>query len=211
MRSVIMKMTTIIHCREGLDFSSAWDLPRQMMTHEWYGRELRKPIMFSFALSEGFLWFVMEHAEKPLIDPKAKPGMFKEELWKYDTAEFFLYDENTDVYYEFNLGSEGAWWMAEFPKVLELSEDFGIPEGVETMGEYGEWGWRCAARVPLSAFRRVNEGFLTKDAVRQGIRLSACAIVESPDYVFVTTNSDCSGVPKFHRPYAFSETQIRWD
>ena len=82
----------------------------QQLTHEWYGHPVNAPVEYSFTL-EGDCLVVRAAQKAPVsIHPEAIPGMFKEELWMYDTAEFFVADAEGKNYVEFNLCPNGAWW-----------------------------------------------------------------------------------------------------
>ncbi len=53
--------------------------------------------------------------DKPAFaDPAAISGAFTEGLWKFDSGELFICDEQHHLYQEFNIGPRGSWWSATF-------------------------------------------------------------------------------------------------
>jgi hypothetical protein len=84
----------------------------QQLTHEWYGNAIAAPVEYSFTVEGEYLVFRASQAAPVSIHPEAVPGEFKEELWMYDTAEFFVADADAKQYLEFNLCPNGAWWPA---------------------------------------------------------------------------------------------------
>lgn len=172
------------------------------LTHEWYGKPVNAPVEFSFTLEGDFLVFRAAQPAPVSIHPEAVPGMFKEELWMYDTAEFFVADAEGKNYAEFNLCPNGAWWACAFcgPRVAWAGA--GIPEGVETTGSVTPAGWGCSARLPLAWLRGL--GIDVKNC-----RLAATCILNSPDYLFCTTSDDLSGEPDFHRPLSWAIARLQ--
>ena len=86
----------------------------QRLTHDWYGTPVNAPVEFSFTIEEEYLVFRAAQAAPVTIHPEARPGEFTEELWMYDTAEFFVADAEGKQYLEFNLCPNGAWWACTF-------------------------------------------------------------------------------------------------
>lgn len=174
----------------------------QQLSHEWYGKALAVPVEFSFCLEDDFLVFRASQAAAVTIHPEAKPGMFKTELWMYDTAEFFIADDQGKTYLEFNLCPNGAWWACAFSGPRVVIPEAGVPEGVGTAGSVTPAGWGCSARLPLEYLRKLGIDI-------RNCRLAATCILNSPDYQFCTTADDLSGEPDFHRPYSWQIAAIQ--
>ncbi len=179
--------------------NSAADAPWQQLTHEWYGHELLPGYEFRFTLTADALVFAARRAAPALLHPEARCGAFQENLWKYDTAEFFIATAEGERYMEFNLAPNGAWWAAAFtgPRVVNEAVP-AIPQGVVATGLASAEGWACEARIPLAylALMGIEPG-------KTPCRLAAAAILESPEQLFFTTATDLSGAPDFHRAYAW--------
>ena len=173
----------------------------QKLTHEWYGKPLAVPVEYSFTIEGEDLVFRSAQAASVTVHPGAQPGGFTEELWMYDTAEFFVADADGKQYLEFNLCPNGAWWACVFsaPRVRDAAA--GIPLGVRTTGEVTPTGWSCSARIPLSYLRSV-------DIDINACRLAATCILNSPDYQFCTTSDDLGGEPDFHRPHSWAIAKL---
>ena len=173
----------------------------QRLTHEWYGTPVNAPVEFSFTIEEEYLVFRAAQAASVTIHPEARPGEFTEELWMYDTAEFFVADAEGKQYLEFNLCPNGAWWACTFTEPRVRDATAGIPVGVRTRGEVTPAGWSCCAMLPLAYFRSL--GIDVYDC-----RLAATCILNSPDYLFLTTSDDQSGEPDFPRPWSWAIARV---
>lgn len=64
---------------------------------------------YCFSIEDDSQVFRASQAAPVTIHPEAQPGEFKEELWMYDIAEFFVADAEGQNYMEFNLCPNGAW------------------------------------------------------------------------------------------------------
>ena len=173
----------------------------QQLTHEWYGSPVAAPVEFSFSIEDDCLVYRAAQAAPVTIHPEARPGMFKEELWKYDTAEFFVADAEGKYYMEFNLCPNGAWWACAFCGPRQPLAGAGVPTGVETSGSVTPTGWGCMARLPLAYLESLGIDI-------RNCRLAATCILNSPDYHFCTTSDDLSGEPDFHRPWSWQIAQV---
>ncbi len=167
----------------------------QALDQEWFGSAVEPPFEFRFWLSEEALHFAARRAAPALLHPEAREGRFQELLWKYDTAEFFVATPEGDRYMEFNLAPNGSWWSAAFtePRVVNPAVP-PVPQGVVAHGHADATGWECEARLPLA--------YLALMGIHPGLapcRLAAAAILNSPQQVFLTTSTDTSGSPDFHR------------
>lgn len=168
----------------------------QTLSHEWYGKEIVPAVEYSFSIEGEYLVFRAAQAAQAQPHPEGKPGEFKEELWKYDTAEFFIADAEGKLYMEFNLSPAGAWWACVFSAPRVAAPEYGVPQGVQTTGSLSAEGWACSARIPLEYLSALG-------ITPERCRLAATCILNSPDYVFLTSAEDLSGEPDFHRPHSW--------
>jgi len=166
------------------------------VTHDWYGEKLKNPVGFSFAADENNLWFIATHAEPALLHPDARPGLFLRELWKYDVAEFFLFNPDNGHYLEFNLSPNGAWWAAEFTGPLEGMGEAPL-QGVKTYSQLApDGGWVTAASIDMAMLQeRFHFGLDSS--------MNATFILHSPEQKFVTATDLGEGKPNFHQPDKF--------
>ena len=174
----------------------------QALSHEWYGKAVAAPVEFSFCVEGDFLVYRAAQKAAVSIHPEAQPGMFKEELWMYDTAEFFVADAEGKNYMEFNLCPNGAWWACAFQGPRQPLAGAGVPEGVVTTGCVRSDGWEAETKLPLAYLRSIGIDANT-------CRLAATCILNSPDYQFCTTSDDQSGEPDFHRPWSWAQASIQ--
>lgn len=176
--------------------------PEQELAREWYGRPVEPPVRYAFTLENGNLVFTAAQDRAVSIHPTAKPGEFTEELWKYDTAEFFVANAEATRYLEFNLCPNGAWWACVFtgPRV---KDDTAPPlPAVKTRGCIRADGtWECRAELPVAYLEALG-------MPPANCRLAAAAIQNSPDYLYLTTSEDQSGEPDFHRPASWPPAQL---
>lgn len=181
----------------------ALDLSLFGVDTDWFGKPVKPPVAFGFAVDLNYLWFVASHQKSPSLHPDARPGDFQAELWKYDVAEFFLSDPSTGRYLEFNLAPNGAWWSAEFtaPRIRAEIADTPFPE-VATFADMGEDGaWLAAAAIPLDQLRkRLNFG--------PESQLNASFILNSPEQQFLSATMLGSSEPDFHLPDKFPKVNF---
>lgn len=182
----------------------ALDLALFGLQKDWYGNELDVPAGFGMAMDHGSFWFVASRRKPASLHPKARPNQFTPELWKYDTAEFFLSHPASGRYLEFNLAANGAWWSAEFiaPRVCAHQQPLPVP-GVKTYAELSPDGsWLSAASIPLDVLQ-ARFGFGPKS------RMNVTFIVDSPEQKFLSAAPSDGGEPDFHRPDLFQPVQIQ--
>ena len=176
------------------------DLPLFGVNRDWAGIQVEPAAGFSLAVDENRLWFLACHRKPAQLHPKARPGLFQAELWRYDVAELFIADPRSGRYLEFNLAPNGAWWSCEFkaPRVREEEIDIAMPE-VATFSELAADGsWVAAMALPLD---------LLKARLDFGIQSSANVtfILNSPEQRFLTAADLGSGEPDFHQPQRFPQ------
>lgn len=166
----------------------------QQVTHEWYNQAVTPPYEYSFCLTAEGLQFCARRAAAAMVHPLGVSGRFQAELWKYDAAEFFITTPGGERYMEFNLSPNGAWWAAVFsaPRVVAAGYEEWRP-AVQAKGESTAEGWQCSALIPTASLQEI--GINLADC-----KLTACAILNSPEQVFLTTALPCDTQPDFHRP-----------
>lgn len=164
----------------------------QHMNRDWYGTPIDPAVSFSFELTDRDLIFRASCPVPATINPAARPGAFCPELWKYDTAEFFLASPVSGHYLEFNLCPNGAWWAQAF-SAPRVQDNVPPPTGVVTTAEFTPTSWNTQASIPLTELARLGLD-------PRHCQLAAAAIVHSPDYLFLTTAANQTGEPDFHRP-----------
>ncbi len=179
------------------------DVPLFGLKKDLHGTPLQTAAAFSIVTDERYLWFIANHRKPAHLHPKARPGAFQSELWRYDVAELFLADPVSGRYFEFNLAPNGAWWTCEFtaPRVRADEAEIAMPE-VATFSEMAADGsWLAAMAIPLDLLRaRLNFGIDT--------RVNVAMILESPDQKFISANALEAGEPNFHQPQQFSKIQF---
>lgn len=179
------------------------DLPLFGLEKDLHGTPLQTPAAFSLVTDERYLWFIANHRKPALLHPKARPGRFQAELWRYDVAELFLADPLSGRYFEFNLAPNGAWWTCEFtaPRVRAEALEIAMPE-VATFSEMAADGsWLAAMAIPLDLLRaRLDFGPETS--------LNVTMILESPEQKFISANDLGAREPDFHQPLQFSKIQF---
>jgi len=174
------------------------DVPLFGMAKDMKGEPLGVPAAFSLVADPQHLWLIGNHRRPALIHPKARPGAFQVELWRYDVAELFLLEPQTGRYFEFNLAPNGGWWTCEFKasRVREDELEIAMP-GVATFSEIAADGsWVAAMAIPLDLLRaRLDFGPQTRGNVTM--------ILESPDQKFLSAADLGPGKPDFHQPARF--------
>lgn len=168
---------------------------------DWSGQALEHPIGFAFAIDPKYFWFLATHQTPATVHPDAKPGAFTSELWKYDVAEFFLMNQSTGRYLEFNLAANAAWWAAEFSGPREGMGEAPLM-GVKTYSDVSATGtWLAAARFELPM---MQERF----ALCPDTEMNAAFIIGSPEQKFVSVADLTGETPDFHQPEHFQKVRF---
>lgn len=175
------------------------DVPLFGLASDWHGARVEPAVGFALMTDAERLWFVASHRRPAVMHPRARPGRFQPELWRYDVAELFVADPRSGRYFEFNLAPNGAWWTCEFtaPRVRAEAVEIAMPE-VATFSELAPDGsWVAALAVPLDLLRaRLDFGAAT--------RANVAFIVETPRQRFVSAADLGGAEPDFHQPDRFS-------
>ena len=167
----------------------------------WQGKALKSPIGFAFAIDPKYFWFIATSQYKAMPHPESNHGEFKEELWKYDVAEFFLKNKLNGRYLEFNLAANAAWWAAEFSGPREGMGPAPL-QGVTTYSDIAESGtWLVAARMELPMMQERFD--LSPDST-----MNAAFIINSPEQEFVSALDLPGETPDFHQPDHFKKVKF---
>lgn len=179
------------------------DVPLFGLQKDWHGGSLEIAAGFSLVSDSERLWFIANHRQPARIHPKARPGGFLAELWKYDVAELFLADPASGRYLELNLAPNGAWWTCEFtgPRMRAEAVDIAMPD-VATFSEMSPDGsWLAAAALPLDLLKaRLN--------FSQETRINVTMILNSPEQKFLSACDLGAGEPDFHQPGKFGQVRF---
>ncbi len=165
----------------------------QQLDCEWFGNSITPAVQYSFSTDGENLIYRAAQDAPVRPHPDGKNGLFREELWKYDTAEFFISSESGSPYVEVNISPNGAWWACAFSEPRKPLEPAVEWSGVRATGMVNEQGWQCSISIPLSILAALG-------ITPENCRLAATAILNSPDYIFLTTAEDTTDEPDFHRP-----------
>ncbi len=179
------------------------DLPLFGLSRDWHGNPLEPTAGFSLAVDENRLWFLAHHRKPAQLHPKARPGLFQAELWRYDVAELFIADPRSGRYLEFNLAPNGAWWSCEFkgPRLREEEIDIAMPDVATFSDMAADGSWVAAMALPLDLLRaRVDFGKQT--------HANVTFILESPAQRFLTAGDLGNGEPDFHQPAHFPQVSF---
>lgn len=167
--------------------------PYQSISREWHGSAVLPSFDYSFTLTDKGLRFEAMRLAPALIHPCARMGVFQEELWRYDTAEVFLAPLSGSPYLEFNLCPNGAWWQCAFTAPRQVAEGLTLPPPVDVRGVCTHERWSCGATLPLETLAALGIDL-------QSCRIAVCAILNSPQQIFLTTAERTEGIPDFHHP-----------
>ena len=108
-------------------------------------------------------------------DADCGQGEFVEGLWERDVAELFIAEH--EMYQEFNLSPNGAWWSAVFNAPRNrCAKRFSMPQDLKIFCETETDSWRVALSIPRNQFSldlsftshtRLNCNVITGNPVRQ--------------------------------------------
>ena len=174
----------------------------QQLAQSWHGHPVEPPFHFRFTLTgRDTLRFEAWREAAAHVHPAAAPGVFQEELWRYDVVEFFIATADARRYLEFNLCPNGAWWAAGFTDPRVPLPGFNAQELQPAIkAEMLPTRWRCSVEVPLAALR--PRGWEPATA-----RMAAAAVLcRGGQYTYLTTCDQRSGKPDFHHPQDWEES-----
>lgn len=181
----------------------AFDIPLLGLDRDWLGGGFDPPAGYALVQDQERLWFVVHHRKPASIHPKARPGVFLADLWKYDAAELFLMDPKSGRYIEWNLAPNGAWWSCEFlsARVRADEQDIVMPD-VQTYADLSEDGsWVAAMSLPLDLLRaRLDFGPYTMGNVAM--------VLNSPEQRLLSLASIGEGKRDLHRPEIFQNLKF---
>lgn len=167
--------------------------PYQSISREWYGSPVFPSLDYSFTLTDKGLRFEAMRLAPALVHPQARAGVLQEGLWLYDVAEFYLAPISGHPYLEFNLSPNAAWWQAAFTAPRQKAENFVLPPPVDVRGVCTHERWCCSATLPHETLEALGIDV-------QSCRLAVCAMLNSPQQIFLTTAERTDGKPNFHQP-----------
>lgn len=164
----------------------------------WDGGQLEVPFLFCFFTENGHLQFRARREAAAVPNPIARPGVFTENLWKYDVMEFFLTAEGTGSYLEFNLAANGAWWAAAFTEPRVPLPGFDVQKlRVSATGQMQQNAWECEGGINLAAAEQYGWWGGSRE-----ILLCACAVlVRNGNFRYLSTTPTQEGKADFHRPW----------
>jgi hypothetical protein len=169
-------------------------LPRQLMTHGWFGEPLECPARYCIALDPASLWFLFQHPH-PL--PKTRlyrQGQFVEGLHAYDVGELFLMDQRGD-YVEFNVSGDGAWWHMSFDGYRSRRKTVRCQSFLELSVKDDSAGWMACL-----AFDRRELDITIDRATRFQV---AGYIYQDEQPTYLTTANSPDYEPDFHSERSF--------
>ena len=171
---------------------------------DWHGELVDPPVEYGFLLDGKELCFRAQRAKAPICHPASRAGVFQEELWEYEVAEFFLSHPENGSYLEVNLAPNGAWWACLFRAPRERwSADVEVMKGVRAEAEIGKNFWSASLSMPISVLRDLPVGF------GEGWGLNATFILEPPEIRYLTATSLGVAPLDFHQPSKFLPLKIR--
>ena len=190
-------MLPIYSFSRALDYSTLESLPSFSFKKDWYGRPLQNAPSFVLASDPTNLWFYASWAAEPAYDAALECGQFMADLWKRDTAEFFLCEDGSARYQEFNLSPAGAWWTC-------VLKDYRKPE---EPGKHSLPRVNCLSHVKggkwMSAIAVERETIAVRASLTEVSRANVSFIADSPHYRFITWAGLSAAQPDFHKADQF--------
>jgi len=165
----------------------------QKIDHDWFGSSLAQPYQFALSIDSQYLNYRARRQKKAQSHPEAQAGQFQENLWMYDAAEMFIANSDLSRYLEINLSPNGAWWTCCFSAPRVNEEGILPAQGVLTESNISDNGWEACIRIPLTYLRELG-------LEPSKCRIAACAILNSPEQIFLTTAANIQDAPDFHQP-----------
>lgn len=163
---------------------------------DWHGQDCPKT-GFEILKKEGWL-FRVAVTRPPEKSPLGKANQYQEGLWEQDVAEWFVANPASGHYLEFNLASNGAWWLMAFSSERQRAEKLldGL-DGIETHAYSQVDSWSAELKVP--------ERVLISALGDHVWTYNVCFILGNAPRQFLSLNKLGSQEPDFHRPSEITE------
>jgi len=160
----------------------------RVLSTRWNGERANVALSYSLFINEGRLCFSLDFLHTARSHPESETGVFTAELWKWDVGEVFISGGN-GKYVEVNLAPSGAWWMQGFSTVREVDVDFSVSNHEVKAGR----GKYSCDLVALEDYLGSVEEW----------KANVTAILNSPDYEFLSAIKLPGKEADFHQPRSF--------
>jgi len=157
------------------------------LIYQWNGSLSRAVINYTISITDRLI-FNAKFPEGVRGHPSAEAGQFTPELWKWDVAEIFIAGSDRK-YVEVNLSPNDGWWMQGFSAVRQVDEEFSVHE-YKVNCEGGQWS--CDLSVLQNYLGASSEWMV-----------NVTAILNSPDYEFLSLAKLTGEEADFHQPDSF--------
>ncbi len=176
-------------------------LPFSSLALDWFGKQLSPAPVFCLALSPESLYFAVEANRPACCDPHPA-GSFIEGLWQKDAAEFFLHEEGSSRYQEFNISPTGAWWTQLFSEKRVRDSKFKAPRNVRCLSQISAGTWRAALAVPRRELA-ISLSWSSRS------RINVCFMLGENEQRFLSWSKLPGTAPDFHQPSEFENVLLK--
>lgn len=177
-------------------------LPFSKFTQDWYGHLVNFEASFLIALSEANLYFAARCSEKPHCE-ELKKGTFKSGLWEKNVVEFFIKEDSSNRYQEFNFSPAGAWWTGVFSDYRVTTKSRPTPPTVnietKTLGIHG---WQIAAAIPRTELE-VSAEF------KSATKINAAFMLGQKNQHYLSWSTPLTDKPDFHLVHDYPTISLK--
>ena len=164
---------------------------------DWFAEPLNIKTAFLLAYSSQRIYFAFKCRQKAFINSDHQKNAYKEGLWKYDVAEFFICDPKSGQYQEFNISPSGSWWTMLFSGYRkEDHSHFVLPQEIEIISNFTDSIWEVAFSVALDQLS-LDVSDLTK------LTGNVTSIINGRNRKYLSWAIINSDKPDFHRNDCF--------
>lgn len=187
------------------DAQQRMQLPFSSLQHEWHGSRLEQAFEYRLSFDHSRFYFEVRRSKPCRVLATAKAGEFTPLLWHEDVAEMFIYNTKAGCYREINLAANASWWVELFAGKRQVHPDY-MQSTPECSAHADAQGWSACAQIPLEwlaeglgAQTPANDNSDVAAFIKEHLRFAVCAILESPQQLFVTTTPhQPQDTPDFH-------------
>lgn len=164
---------------------------------DWYDQPLSPPAQISIYQKDGGLFLHASREDSCQPHPLAQPSQFYEGLWKFDVAEAFFFEPESNRYLEVNLAPSGSWWACWHSGIRQREAQQPSFQGVRASGTVESSRWEASLFLPDSLFSEIKT-----------LRFNATFILNSPAQTFHSLAKLTGEQPDFHQPQHFVPLQL---
>ncbi len=174
-------------------------LPWTTLERDYFGAPIPNAVHFLLLVDDETLRFAAKQDRSVTTHPDAALGKFQPELWRYDCAELFIVNPETQEYLEINLSANGSWWTCLFKGPRDPIYADNAPLSNITTGANDDVAW-----FDISLDTLTNEAKIELSKAQANVSF----MCRYPEQQFVTFANLPGEEADYHQPTKWLDIEI---